>query len=377
MPSLCCLMSLVRVPDIIAPAPPCRQVDSLGLPSETRLFEPEELTPERAILWRVLCEHLRAEGGGADSQLERIAPDVPALCGLIQRLSGAAPADGEAPETQWFVLRQLIQLAAGLELWDEFGRRSLAGLVDGLLRSERLAPQLVPPLVKLYAHAVPDAAARLRALVEAITDIRAPLTGAAPESEQPAAPAPAPAAEQRERRLRRAQLRVRLNELRDQLEAAVAGGDYAAAQELQREQNACLEEEKELLEREEQPAASEPEQAESDGCLERDDPVTLAKCLQIVFELLQATPLKKLPAELRALTETLVLPAVQSEEPGVREVAVRALGAVCLLDRQLAEQNLVLFVQVSSERGPSAAHASDKLWVVIRLAALRVTEHCE
>ncbi|XP_043224258.1 condensin complex subunit 3-like [Amphibalanus amphitrite] len=319
-------------------------VDSLGLPSETRLFAPEELTPERAILWRVLCDHLRAEGGGADSQLERIAPDVPALCGLIQQLSAAAPADGESPESQWFVLRQLIQLAAGLELWDEFARRSLAGLVDGLLRSERLAPQLVPPLVRLYGHAVPDAAARLRALVEAITDIRAPLTGTAPEPEQPAAPAPA---EQRERRLRRAQLRVRLNELRDQLEEAVAGRDYAAAQELQREQDACLQEEKELQDREEPAPPAETEQAESEGCLERDDPVTLAKCLQIVFELLQALPLKKLPAELRALTETLVLPAVQSEEPGVREVAVRALGAVCLLDKQLAEQNLVLFVQVA------------------------------
>ncbi|KAF0304530.1 Condensin complex subunit 3 [Amphibalanus amphitrite] len=286
----------------------------------------------------------QAEGGGADSQLERIAPDVPALCGLIQQLSAAAPADGESPESQWFVLRQLIQLAAGLELWDEFARRSLAGLVDGLLRSERLAPQLVPPLVRLYGHAVPDAAARLRALVEAITDIRAPLTGTAPESEQPAAPAPA---EQRERRLRRAQLRVRLNELRDQLEEAVAGRDYAAAQELQREQDACLQEEKELQDREELAPPAETEQAESEGCLERDDPVTLAKCLQIVFELLQALPLKKLPAELRALTETLVLPAVQSEEPGVREVAVRALGAVCLLDKQLAEQNLVLFVQVA------------------------------
>ena len=109
------------------------------------------------------------------------------------------------------MLRQLIQLAAGLELWDEFGRRSLAELVDGLLRSDRLAPQLVPPLVKLYAHAVPDAAARLRALVEAISDIRAPLTSTAPEPEPEQQPA-APAAEQRERRLRRAQLRVRLNE---------------------------------------------------------------------------------------------------------------------------------------------------------------------
>ena len=133
----------------------------------------------------------------------------------------------------------------------------------------------------------------------------------------------------------------------------MAGGDYAAAQELQREQNSCLEEERELQEREEPPQVTEGHAAEgeseTDGCPERDDPVTLAKCLQIVFELLQTSALKKLPAELRALTETLVLPAIQSEEPGVREVAVRALGAVCLLDRPLAEQNLVLFVQVSTE----------------------------
>ena len=323
-------------------------MDSLGLPPESRLFPAEELTPERALLWRVLCEHLRAEGGGADSQLERISPDVPALCGQFQQLSAAPPAEGEAPETQWFVLRQLIQMAAGLELWDEFGRQSLAGLVDGLLRSDRLAPQLVPPLVKLYVHAVPDHTTRLRALVEAISDIRAPLTSTAPEPEPEPVQQPEPAAEQRERRLRRAQLRVRLNELRDELESAVSAGDFAAAQELQKEQNACLEEEKELQEREAPSPTPTPGEVDADGCPDRDDPATLAKCLQIVFELLQTTPLKKLPSELRALTETLVLPAVQSEEPGVREVAVRALGAVCLIDRPLAEQNLVLFVQVST-----------------------------
>ncbi|XP_037089752.1 LOW QUALITY PROTEIN: condensin complex subunit 3-like [Pollicipes pollicipes] len=214
-------------------------VESLALPADTRLFAADQLTAEHALLWRALCDHLRSEGGGADSQLERITPDLPALCGLIQQLSGRPPADGEH-ETDRFVLRQLIALAAGLELWDEFGRR------------------------------------------------------------------------------------------------------FATAQELQRQQTLCQEEERELQER------PEPAPADDVGeCAERDDPATLTKCLTVLYELLQSPELKTLTAELRALAETLVLPAVQNEDPGVREAAVRALGALSLLNRGLAEHHLVLFVQVA------------------------------
>lgn len=289
------------------------------------------------LLWRVLSDQLRSQGN--EWQLERVTPDLPALCALIERLT-LQPADDVEPTTQRFVLRQLVALAAGQELWDEFSRRALAALVERLLRTDGLDTALVAPLVGLYERAVPAPAARLRALVETISEIRAPLT----VPSQPVEPPEATEEASRQRRLQRAQLRVKQNELQDRLDAAVAAGDFATAQDVHAEQAQLQEQERQLQEPER--AAEPAAESEEQGCAERDDPATLVKCLALLAELLRTVKLPRLPPELGVLVDSLVLPGIQCEDPDVRQVAVESLGLICLLNRTLAEQHLILFVQV-------------------------------
>lgn len=53
---------------------------------------------------------------------------------------------------------------------------------------------------------------------------------------------------------------------------------------------------------------------------------------------------------LYSLHENLVLPCLRSEDPAVRNQAVRALGLLCLISEELSCQHLILFMQVNELR---------------------------
>ena len=97
-------------------------------------YASQELTPERALYWRVLAETLRAECTAlrnkglrtveADAALDAALPDTVELCALLR-----------AHQADSFVTAQMLQLAlAGVDVSDEAGRRELGVLVETMLR---------------------------------------------------------------------------------------------------------------------------------------------------------------------------------------------------------------------------------------------------
>ncbi len=76
---------------------------------------------------------------------------------------------------------------------------------------------------------------------------------------------------------------MQINELKDELETAVLGQNFAAAQEIQQRINVL---ETKLGELSSRPTTHDVEVFRE----ERDDPLTLLKCLSIVCELLKNSP---------------------------------------------------------------------------------------
>lgn len=79
---------------------------------------------------------------------------------------------------------------------------------------------------------------------------------------------------------------------------------------------------------------------------ERTDPTTLSKCLMIVSHMIENPDIIVMNPTLYSLHENLVLPCLRSEDPAVRNQAVRSLGLLCLISEELSSQHLILFMQV-------------------------------
>jgi condensin complex subunit 3 len=72
---------------------------------------------------------------------------------------------------------------------------------------------------------------------------------------------------------------------------------------------------------------------------------TWMRCLSMASYLLEHTQKKLNNGELQGLEESLLLPAVQHRESQIRDRGVLALGQYCLLDKDVAQRYLILFLQ--------------------------------
>lgn len=294
------------------------------------------LDSETAFYWRCLGEHVKSMGVDGEQFLDELLPEVSGFCTYIQgyvefSLRGQ-PSEQDSQETQHkFVIQQLLTLVAVVDLSDEVGRKNLCQMLHDLLVLPEIPESLVEVLHARYIDVEPEESNRIQELVEIIADVRQPMVVIE-------------TAQNKEKKrlweLKIAGIHVKLNQLRDELEQCVTNQDFARAAELKQEIT-DLEEQKETLDSEEnffsQTVRSE----------EKDDPVTLLKCLTIASEMLQGVATSGLNATLTTLVQTLVLPGVQNEDPSVRNMAVKCLGLCALLSCEFARTHLVLFLQVA------------------------------
>lgn len=80
----------------------------------------------------------------------------------------------------------------------------------------------------------------------------------------------------------------------------------------------------------------------------RNDPPTLIKCLTIFCNIVECSEVEELTPALQTLHDNLILSCLRSEDPAVRNIAVQALGLLCLLSKDLAKQHITLLMQVCS-----------------------------
>nr|XP_027211990.1 LOW QUALITY PROTEIN: condensin complex subunit 3-like [Penaeus vannamei] len=285
-------------------------IENLGLNKETRTLESGELRPESALYWRCLAEYLRKEG--AEEALELLLPELTHFCSYVNNfVMVEVMDDGDTQETlvrcmeREFITTQLVSIIMLYDLSDEVGRRTLDQLVRRLLVSDKVGETLVKGLVEVFGKITP-------------CNHTEPVTRTE-QQERPLSDE-----EQRKRKTR-------------EVEECVRSLDLERAQALK----------KELEELEKESSVIDLNFSTSEEVIqeERTDPTTLSKCLMIVSHMIENPDIIVMNPTLYSLHENLVLPCLRSEDPAVRNQAVRALGLLCLISEELSCQHLILFMQ--------------------------------
>ncbi|KAG7157088.1 Condensin complex subunit 3-like, partial [Homarus americanus] len=309
-------------------------IDNFGLTKKTRVVNPEDLRPESAIYWRCLAQHLRNEG--AEEALDSVLPELTHFCSYVHDYVMMEVLEiGSEEETavrcmeKEFVTNQLAEMTMLYDLADEVGRRSLDQLVRTLLVSDKVGEFLMKVLVEVFGKLYPPTT-RINQLAEIISEVREPVCKSVPRILTDE--------EKRNRKLQVARLKVKINQLREEVEECVRSLDLTRAQVLKEALEDAIKEES-LIDLES--TISEEVQEE------RKDPATLSKCLKIVCHMIESPELTVMTPTLHSLHENLILLCLRSEDPTVRNQGVQALGLCCLLSKDLAHQHLILFMQLS------------------------------
>ncbi|KAL2788829.1 nuclear condensing complex subunit [Aspergillus keveii] len=284
----------------------------------------ESMTGESAFLLRSFNDFCRVENEGKyDNLADEKIPVVTALAmylhkymtTLLQRKKLAKDAtdvnDDETLEVE-FIVEQLLHIAMTLDYSDEVGRRKMFSL----LREALAVPELPEECTKLTVETLrcvcgPDAAAESEfcsVVLEAIAEVH---------------------------------------------DTIITEDSFVSAKS-------------EISDDASSRARSETPMSEEDKPFNKEEAkakvlreiVVNMKCLHIALCMLQNVE-GNLQANMNLVTmlNNLVVPAVRSHEAPIRERGLECLGLCCLLDKTLAEENMILFIHCYS-KGHEALQAT-------------------
>ncbi|NXK94704.1 CND3 protein, partial [Formicarius rufipectus] len=332
MPILNAMFSLSPLHDVVQE---CKNLDS------RKLIPVEDLTAENVLHWRCLCEYLKSKGEEGEDLFEQILPE-PAiyadyLLSYIQKmpvLTEEQKEDFNCFEnmmTKEFIGQQLILIIGCMDTTEEGGRKHLLVILQKILILPSTSAALTPLLVERLLSIVKDDDERIQTIAEIISEVREPIV---------AVHQPVDAAEIRRRELKLAEIKVKLFEAKQALEECITLQDFNRASVL-KEQITELENTKNGLIK----AAEQPEIKEMH--VEKSDPETLLKCLTMCYELLKVMSLSKgIGPTMNEIIQSLILPGITNVHPAVRNMAVLCLGCCTLQNKEFAQQQLPLLLQV-------------------------------
>ncbi|XP_066999991.1 condensin complex subunit 3 isoform X2 [Anabrus simplex] len=306
---------------------PIKEVTS-KLVLQDKLLPMEALTSETAFYWRCLAQYLHSHDETDD--LDEIIPELTPFCEYIRqymaRLKSAGKADDYDRIQHEFVVLQLLELAKVFDLADEVGRGNLRQLLLDLLMNKEVKKKLVPVIVELLVEVIPDVNTRLQTLAEVISEIHEPLSEVITQITQE---------ERQHREFKKAQIRAERLELQEELEQAVGQKDFLRAQEIDSQLNELAEKYQQLTDK--------PEVITQEVRKIRDDPLTLSKCLCIVYEMMQSPTISCMTPHLRSLMEDFVTNNLKVEDALVQVMALQTMGVFCLLEKELAQKHILMF----------------------------------
>lgn len=76
---------------------------------------------------------------------------------------------------------------------------------------------------------------------------------------------------------------------------------------------------------------------------EKNDPITLCKCLTILVEMIKCSNVQVLTPNLLNLKENFLNQCMSSRDLLTQSLAIEATAQFCILDRELAKENLIRF----------------------------------
>uniref|UniRef100_A0A8C4QPA3 Non-SMC condensin I complex, subunit G n=1 Tax=Eptatretus burgeri TaxID=7764 RepID=A0A8C4QPA3_EPTBU len=297
------------------------------------------LTLEGAVYWRFLVELFHESGGTqSEEKMEDLLAEPLDYAQYLQDYIRSISSNSDDLSCmdniqKEMIAQQLVFLAKYLDVSDEAGRHKLLTTVGHLLSDSSLPLSLAPPLASLLftLEILPDR--RLQLVAEIVSELRDPFP----------VPQPIDAETVRQHELEMARLRVCIHDTGVTLDSCIQAKDYERAAELKTELRQ-LQTSWETLQKQSNFIALDCTHEVEQKC----DASSLLRCLALLEELLKGClPGPAISPTLLELLNTLVLTSVTSEDPAVREVAVRSLGGIGLLSCPVACQHLPLLLQMS------------------------------
>ncbi|NWH90396.1 CND3 protein, partial [Aegithalos caudatus] len=332
IPVLNAVFSLSPLHDLVQT---CKNLDS------RKLIPLEDLTAENVLYWRCLCEYLKSKGEEGEVVLEQVLPE-PAIYAdyLLSYLQNMPILSEEQKEdfncfeklmTKEFIGQQLILIIGCMDTMEEGGRKHLLVILQKILILPSTSAALIPLLVEKLLSIVKDEDTRIQIIAEIISEVREPIV----EVDQPL-----DAAEIRKRELKLAEIKVKLFEAKQALEECITLQDFNRASVLKEKITELEHTKNDLIKASEQTEIKEIR-------VEKNDPETLLKCLIMCHEVLKIMSLSKgIGPTINEIIQSLVLPGVTNVHPAVRNMAVLCLGCCTLQNKEFAQQQLPLLLQV-------------------------------
>ncbi|XP_065763601.1 condensin complex subunit 3 [Muntiacus reevesi] len=306
-----------------------------------KLIPADTLTPEIALYWRVLCEHLKSKGQEGEELLEQILPEPVVYAEYLLSYVQSIPVVNEEQRgdfsyignlmTKEFIGQQLILIIKSLDTNEEGGRKRLLAILQEILTLPTTPISLISFLVERLLHIIIDDNKRIQIVTEIISEIRAPIVTVGVNNDP---------ADARKKELKMAEIKVKLIEAKDSLENCITLQDFHRASELKEEIKALEDAKIKLLKETEQLEIKEVH-------IEKNDAETLQKCLILCYELLkQMSTSTGIGATMDGIIESLILPGIINVHPVVRNLAVLCLGCCGLQNQDFASKHFVLLLQV-------------------------------
>ncbi|NXM96335.1 CND3 protein, partial [Sylvia borin] len=332
IPVLNAIFSLSPLHDIVQN---CKNLDS------RKLIPVEDLTPENVLYWRCLCEYLKSKAEEGEVVLEQVLPE-PAIYAdyLLSYLQNMPILSEEQKEdfncleklmTKEFIGQQLILIIGCMDTMEEGGRKHLLVILQKILILPSTSAALIPLLVERLLSIVEDEDKRIQIIAEIMSEVHEPTV---------VVDQPVDAAELRKRKLKLAEIKVKLFEAKQALEECITLQDFNKASVLKEEITELEHKKNDLIKAEEQAEIKEIR-------VEKNDPETLLKCLTMCHEVLKIMSLSKgINPTINEIIQSMILPGVTNVHPAVRNMAVLCLGCCTLQNKEFAQQQLPLLLQI-------------------------------
>ncbi|XP_033333688.2 chromosome associated protein G isoform X2 [Megalopta genalis] len=310
-------------------------IEQLPINKETKLISVDKLTSENIFYWRCLIKHFHRES--SVEQLEMILPELSTFCTYISDYIVSISTDQNdawVKHMQQFIHLQLFEIVTTYDLSDEVGRKKLDELICNTLMSTHWSEKIIQCVVTHLQKVIPDTNTRVDALANIISDIRLPLKEATQNiqiSEK----------QQHDLTLKRAKLKVKLLELKEEEYQAIQNKQYLRADELKNEIDTLN---GEIMKLSEEPQLV----TVMEEMKEKTDSETMIKCLTIICTMMQSVT--SLTPTIRSMMQ-ITLDSLDHPDDKVHILAIKALGIFCVLDKEVARKHImVLFLQFSLEQ---------------------------
>ncbi|KYQ51533.1 Condensin complex subunit 3 [Trachymyrmex zeteki] len=314
----------------------------------TRLIPLTSLTNENVLYWKCVIQHLHHVS--AIEELELMIPELSEFCKYIHDFVAFISSQSHETwetESHKFILLQLFEISTMYDLSDEVGRKNLNEVIIDTLMSDHCSTKIIECLVSHLAKVIPDASNMLNAVANVISEIRLPL-------KENAVTQQITAEQQHENNMRKARLKVDVIELEEELYQSIKDQNFIQADKLKEKINTLKEEINRLC--------NTPETIITEDNMreEKNDTVTMVKCLDILYVAIQS--IRVLTPTLRSLM-CFVLNSLDHPHDNVHILALKTLCVYCILDKELAKKHIMIFFyQFSLEQ------ENQEIWVVSLMA---------